>query len=68
MRHRKTVKKLSLKRDNRRSLLKNLAADLILYESIKTTQAKATAVRPVVEKLITHSKDNNLTNRRYLIK
>jgi len=44
--------------------LRGLARNLILQEKIKTTQAKAKAVRPVVEKLITAGKKNDLTARR----
>lgn len=68
MRHRKTAIKLSLDKDSRQALLKNLAENLILYEKIKTTEAKAKAVRSFVERLITRSKENTLSNRRYLIK
>ena len=49
-------------------MLKNLAVSLILYEKIKTTSAKAKAVRSLVEKLITRGKKNDLSARRYLIK
>jgi len=68
MRHRKTVKKLSRDKDSRRALLKNLAENLILYEKISTTEAKAKAVRSFAERLITKSKNDTLANRRYLIK
>ncbi len=68
MRHKK--KKTTLGRESapRKALLKNLAQDLILREKIKTTKAKAKAVRPIVEKLITTSKANTLAARRLLIK
>jgi len=68
MRHHK--KKTTLGRESapRKALLKNLAQDLILHEKIKTTLAKAKAVRPVVEKMITTSKANTLSARRELIK
>lgn len=68
MRHRKVVIKLSKTKGARAALLKNLAASLILYESITTTEAKAKAVRSRVEKYITRSKEKNLTNRRYLLR
>ena len=41
-------------------MLKNLAASVILYEKVKTTQAKAKAVAPLVEKMITLGKRGNL--------
>ena len=68
MRHRKTIIQLSRKRAPRKALLKNLAESLVLYEKVKTTEAKAKAVRPYVERLITHSKEDTLTNRRYLLR
>lgn len=53
MRHR--VKKTHLGRDkaHRKALLQNLAAELLFHERIMTTQAKAKALRPYVEKVIT---------------
>lgn len=67
MRH--LVKKVVLgrKAGPRRALLKNLAEQVLIYEQIKTTLAKAKAVRPVVEKIITIAKKNNLTARRRLL-
>jgi len=67
MRHRKKGKILDRKIGPRKALLKNLAASLILYEKIRTTEAKAKEVRSVVEKLITIGKKNNLTTRRRLL-
>ncbi len=56
------------KKQPRQALLRNLAVSLILYEKVKTTEAKAKAVKPLVEKLITKGKENTLANRRYLMK
>lgn len=67
MRHRKTTVQLSRTRASRKALLKNLAESLVVYEKIKTTESKAKALRPYVERLVTHSKENTLTNRRYLL-
>lgn len=68
MRHRKKKITLDRKKAPREMMIKNLAASLILYEKIKTTQAKAKAVRSLAERLITRGKKNDLTARRYLIK
>lgn len=68
MRHQKNKVTLDRTSPARRSLLANLAESLILYEKIKTTQAKAKAVRPLVEKLITKAKKQNLAARRELLK
>lgn len=67
MRHQKKGKVLDRKKAARESLLKNLAANLIMCKKIKTTLAKAKTVQPIVEKLITLSKENNLTTRRKLL-
>ncbi|RMH51724.1 MAG: 50S ribosomal protein L17 [Zetaproteobacteria bacterium] len=64
MRHRKHRTSLGLPSGHRRALLGNLAAALITHGRIETTQAKARAVRPYVEKLITLGKDGSLHARR----
>ena len=48
-------------------MLKNLASSVLIYEKVKTTQAKAKAVKPFVEKLISAAKIGDLTARRKLI-
>ena len=67
MRHRKKTKILDRKKEPREMMLRNLASSLIIYEKVKTTQAKAKAVRSLVEKLITIAGKGNLTARRRLI-
>ena len=64
MRHRKTRHKLSRDTAHRRSLLRNLCREVIEHERIKTSQAKAKAVKPEVEKLITLAKRGDLHARR----
>ena len=66
MRHRNKGRILDRNRDSRQALLRGLATSIIIYEKVKTTNAKAKAVRPLVEKLVTLSKINNLTTRRRL--
>ncbi len=68
MRHRRTGKTLDRKTGPRRALLKNLAMSVILYEHVDTTLAKAKAVRPMVEKLITRGRSKSLASRRELLK
>ncbi len=48
-------------------MFRNLASSLVIYEKIITTEAKAKAIRPIVEKLITIGKENTLTARRKLL-
>ena len=68
MRHRNKNKILDRKKGPRELMLRNLASSILLYEKVKTTKAKAQAVRPLVEKVITSSKAGDLTARRGLIK
>lgn len=67
MRHRNKNKILDRKKAPRKALLKQLAASVILYEKVKTTEAKAKAVRSLVERSITTSKQPTLAARRKLI-
>jgi large subunit ribosomal protein L17 len=64
MRHAKQRHKLSRDSAHRRSLLRNLARQVIQHERIRTSQAKAKAVKPQVEKLITLGKRGDLHARR----
>lgn len=68
MRHLKKGKTLDRKRGPRRALLRGLASNLVLYEKIKTTQARAKTLRPLVERLVTLSKNPSLAHRRLLLK
>ncbi len=52
---------------HQRLMLANLAACLIAAESIETTEAKAKALRPVAEKIITKARKGGLHNHRQLL-
>ena len=67
MRHRKTRHKLSRDKAHRKALLKNLSRQLIEHERIRTSQAKAKAVKPEVERMITLAKRGDLHARRQLL-
>ena len=67
MRHRNSKVILDRKVGPRAALIKGLAMSLVLYEKIKTTHAKAKAVQPYVERLVTMSKNPSLANRRLLL-
>ncbi len=56
MRHRVKSKRLNRPKDQLYSMLANLTVSVILYEKIKTTQAKAKLVRSMVDKMITIAK------------
>jgi len=64
MRHQKTRNKLSRSASHRKALFMNLSRQLVQHERIKTTEAKAKAVKPEVEKLITLAKRGDLHARR----
>ena len=64
MRHQRKTVKLGRTQGHRDALLSNLAVSLIEHGRIKTTVAKAKAVRPLVEKLVTKAKTGTLHSRR----
>jgi len=68
MRKRKKGRKLSRSRDQRKALWKSLMSEFFLYGKIKTTQAKAKEIQPMIEKLITRAKKGGITQRRLLRK
>jgi large subunit ribosomal protein L17 len=68
MRHRKATTTLGRKKESREAMLRNLATSVVLYEKVKTTKAKAKAVRPLVEKMITLGKKGTLASRRKALK
>src|SRR5436189_5910013 len=64
MRHQRNRHKLSRDSAHRKALLMNLSKEVIDHERIETTQAKAKAVKPEIEKLITLAKRGDLHARR----
>lgn len=64
MRHAKKKGKLSRDKAHRKSLMRNLCREVIQHERITTSQAKAKAVKPQLEKLITLGKRGDLHARR----
>jgi large subunit ribosomal protein L17 len=68
MRHQKRKYRIGTTSSHRRSLLRNLAIEVIDHDKIKTTQTKCKAVRGYVEKLITLSKSDTVANRRLAFK
>ncbi len=67
MRHRKEGKKFHRKTGQRRAFLRNLANNLIRTGKIETTEIRAKALRPAVERLVTIAKKQTLAGRRILI-
>lgn len=64
MRHGRKVPKLNRPPDQRRALLRGLTTQLLKHGRIKTTKARARAVRKYVDKMITMAKDGSLHKRR----
>ena len=64
MRHRNAGFKLGRNTSHRRALLRNLVTSVIIEDRVLTTVAKAKAVRPLVEKMITLGKKGDLHSRR----
>ncbi|MDR1168400.1 MAG: 50S ribosomal protein L17 [Heliobacteriaceae bacterium] len=68
MRHQCKVHKLGKAQDQRKALLRALATELFTYGEIKTTMARAKALRPYAEELITLAKRGDLHARRHAAK
>ena len=64
MRHQKKTVKLGRTAEHRKALLANQVCSLIEHQRIKTTLAKAKAVRPLAEKKVTLGKQGSLHARR----
>jgi large subunit ribosomal protein L17 len=64
MRHQRRRYQLSRSSSHRKALMMNLCREVIEHERIKTTQTKARAVKPELEKLITLAKRGDLHARR----
>jgi large subunit ribosomal protein L17 len=64
MRHQKKTVKLGRTAEHRKAMLANQVCSLIEHQRIKTTLAKAKAVRPLAEKMVTLGKKGSLHARR----
>ena len=68
MRHQSKKHHLGKAQDQRNALLRSLATELILHGEIKTTMARAKALKPYAENLITLAKQGTLHSRRLAAK
>jgi large subunit ribosomal protein L17 len=66
MRHRKSFNRLARKPAHRLSLYRHVATALFRHERVRTTLAKAKAMRRVVERMITRARTDTVHNRRLL--
>jgi large subunit ribosomal protein L17 len=64
MKHQKKTVKLGRTAEHRRALLANQVCSLIEHQRIRTTLAKAKAVRPIAERLVTLGKNGSIHARR----
>ena len=64
MRHNRKVNHLGRKSGHRKAMLANMASSLILKKRIMTTEAKAKALKPYLEPLVTKSKEDTTHSRR----
>ncbi|MFC1901939.1 50S ribosomal protein L17 [Chloroflexota bacterium] len=64
MRHKIAGRKLGRKTGHRRALYRNLVTDLLRYEKVVTTEAKAKEVRGLAEKMVTLGKKSGLHSYR----
>jgi len=67
MRHARAGKKLGRDSAHRKALYSNLAGALIEHGRIKTTEAKAKAVKPIAEKMITLGRRGDIAARRQAV-
>ena len=64
MRHRNSGRRLGRKSPHRRAMYRNLAASLLVHETVRTTLPKAKELRRVVEPLITLAKEDGVSRDR----
>lgn len=67
MRHHNQNRKFGRKIKVRGALLKSLMLSLIVHGRIKTTEAKAKEIRPMMEKLVTRAKTDDVNTRRVIM-
>lgn len=68
MRHRVAGRHLGRETSHRLSLYRNLVTDLLRYERITTTEAKAKEIRPMAERIITLGRKGDLHSRRQALR
>ena len=66
MRHNLGYRKLNRTPEHRKALFKNMLNSFIKYEQITTTLPKAKELKPLIDKVITIGKKNNLSNKKRL--
>ena len=64
MRHKNSGRRLGRNSPHRRAMYRNMAASLLMHETVRTTLPKAKELRRVVEPLITLAKEDGVSRRR----
>lgn len=67
MNHHNKNRKFGRNNNQRKALIRSLVCSLIRDEKIITTEAKAKELRPYIEKIVTHGKQDGLEKRRFII-
>ena len=67
MKHGKKQKQFGRVKKQRNALMINLAKSFVVEGSVTSTETKIKSLRPVVEKMITRSKKDNLANKKFLV-
>lgn len=68
MRHHNKIKKFGREKNQRGALMRSLAESLLIHERVRTTETKAKALRPLVERIISVSRTDSPTSRRLVLK
>ncbi len=66
MRHHDSIKKFGRQKGEREALMRSLVVSLVTHEKIMTTEAKAKALRPLIEKMISRARENTVANVRLI--
>ena len=66
MRHHNTNKKFGRQAGEREALMRSLVVSLVTHEKIMTTEAKAQALRPMMEKMTTKARETSVANVRLI--
>lgn len=67
MNHHKSIRKFGRVRKVRSGLMKSLAVSLVMSGKIKTTEAKARELRPMIEKMVTIGRTGTLASKKSII-
>lgn len=66
MRHHDSIKKFGRQKGEREALMRSLVVSLVTHEKITTTEAKAKALRPMMEKMVSKARENTVANVRLI--